>query len=218
MKNTLKIIISFIVVVASSLLFSNCSSSPVSSEASQINYGYNQLKLLDLDQMTSILMRKAKEAKDSGGYEPLYQGLIICFSRPNEDGMVEKVLPIVKGPLDEGNEYANALSQLVDHSISAMRNPELKASDDVTYGIILENLISELKPEFIKQYEKPGFESGLIEKIASANVQYSDRARSERKLNIMRGSLSPSIIAQNLLDKREAYLKQKEKEKNKKKK
>lgn len=216
MKNTSKIIISSLSIVLSSLFFVNCASSPTTDEPSQIRYGYNQLKLLDLDQMTSILTKKANEAKSRGGYEPLYHGLFICFGRPNEDGMIEKVLPIVKNPLEEANEYSNALSQLTEHAIFAMQNPNIRATDQVTYGIILENLIAELKPEFIKQYDNRKFESELIEKIAASKVQYSDKARSERKLNIMKTTPSPSIIAQNLLDKREAYLKQKEKDKKKK--
>lgn len=216
MKTFSKFISSIFIVFFTLLFYSSCSTSPSSSEPSQIRYSYNQLKLLDLDQMTSILMKKSKEAKDSGGYEPLYQGLIICLGRPNEDGMVEKVLSIIKTPLEEANEYPNALSQLTEHSLLAIQNQELRTADQVTYGTILENLIAELKPEFIRQYEKPGYESELIEKIAAAKVEYSDKARAERKLNIMKGSLSPSVIAQNLLDKREAYLKQKEKDKKKK--
>ena len=77
---------------------------------------------------------------------------------------------------------------------------------------MLENLISELRPEFVKQYKSPGFESRMIEKIANAGVELSGPARAERKLNLMKGSFSASQVAQKMLDKRDDFIKN---EKNK---
>ena len=40
----------------------------------------------------------------------------------------------------------------------------------------------------------------IIKKIAAADIELSRSAASERKLNLMRGSTSPSALALNLLD------------------
>lgn len=216
MKNNNYFIVFFALI--SSFLLTNCASSEKTTEVSQIRYGYKQLKLLDLDQMSALLQRKVKESKElNGAVEPLFEGMLITYGRPNEDGMIDKVLPIIRYPLEDMGQWLPSLEQLTDHAINAMKSSEVPASDQVTYGTVLENLVSELKPDFIKQYESPGLESNLIERIARAEVQYSDRARSERKLNLMKSGLSPSILAQNLLDRRTAYIEQKKKEQKKKK-
>ena len=102
------------------------------------------------------------------------------------------------------------LDELVEKSIAGMKDDSVSASDQVTYGVILENIISQFKPDFIKQYKSPGFESRIIEKIANADVEFSRAAAAERKLSLMKGNLSPSLIARKLMDRREDFLKKEE--------
>ncbi len=68
-------------------------------------YNYSQLKLKDLDQMSKIVRDKIKESSTAGGNPaiPLKEGLQAVFSRPDDDGMIEKLITPLKSALDEHN-------------------------------------------------------------------------------------------------------------------
>src|SRR3989338_10556957 len=156
----------------------------------QTEMSYSRLKLMDLDEMTEILQEKVRVYKRTNSSEPLQEGLEICLSRPDEDSLVEKTLSIVKNPLDDIDEWESSINALVDKSIANLKTDGVHPSDQVTSGVVLENIIAEFKPDLMKQYESPGFEARIVERIAGADVEYSKAAISERKLNLMRGSSS----------------------------
>lgn len=196
--------------------FSGCSSVSPKNDTSQLRYTYARLKVMDLDQMNDLMLEQAREFKRTSDAQALQEGLLICLSRPDEDSVVEKVISTVKTPLEDNGLWESTVENLIAESITAIKDGGRSSADQVTYSIVLENLISELRPDFIKQYKSPGFESRVIEKIAAADVQLNGPARAERKLNLMKGGASPSQIAQRLLDKREEVLKSDKKDSNKK--
>src|SRR3990167_7177622 len=124
----------------------------------QTEMSYSRLKLMDLDEMTEILQEKVRVYKRTNSSEPLQEGLEICLSRPDEDSLVEKTLSIVKNPLDDIDEWESSINALVDKSIANLKTDGVHPSDQVTSGVVLENIIAEFKPDLIKQYESPGFE------------------------------------------------------------
>lgn len=189
------------------LILSGCGSEPKRNDTSQLKYTYAKLKLMDLDEMSNILQKHVREFKKSENSDLLKEALQICLSRPDEDAVVEKTIGLVRNPLEERNLWESVVEELVDRSLNTIKEASVSSADQVTYSIILENLISELRPEFVKQYKSPGFESRIIEKIASAEANLSNKAQSERKLNLMKGSFSASAVAKKLIDKREQYLK-----------
>ena len=185
----------------------NCSSTGPSAGTGSNLMPYSQLKVMDLDEMTQLLQKKYQEYKRTDDPVPLQLGLQYCLSRPDEDGLVDKTISIVRSPLEDLELWESSVESLVDRSIETLKNNSFHSADQVTAGIILENIISEFKPAFTKQYQSPGFETKIIEKIARAEIELSRPAASERKLNLMRGPTSPSALAQNLLDHRNAMQK-----------
>jgi hypothetical protein len=168
---------------------------------------------MDLDQMSQLMLEHAREFKRNDNPEFLKEGLLICLSRPDEDAVIEKTISTVRTPLEDNSLWESAVTELIDKSLAVIKEDQLSAVDQVTYSIVLENLISEFRPRFIKQYKSPGFETRMIEKIAQADIQLSSVANAERELNLMKTSFSPSGVAEKLIDRREEFLKQ-EKEKN----
>ncbi len=162
---------------------------------------------MDLDEMSNLMLGYAKEFKKTDDARNLQEGLLICLSRPDEDSGVEKVISTVRNPLEDHDLWESSVQELIDQSVAVIKDPTQSSGDQVTFSVVLENLISELRPEFIKQYNSPGFETRMIEKIAAADVELTDPARAERKLNLMKGSFSASQVAQRLIDKRDEALK-----------
>lgn len=192
-------------------LFSSCESQPKKTEVmaeplpqstainEKLMYNYAQLAMKDLDQMNAMVLEQLRVSKAyDTDPEPLKKAVVFIFSRPNEDGTLEKVLSYVKNPLYDQDLWNETLSQLTDKSIASLKNPQgLSGREQVTYSVILLNILSELKPELKKQ----GFEMQLVQRIADANIEFSKEARAERSLGQMRGSsASPSVVAKRLLE------------------
>lgn len=171
------------------------------NEAISVDVDYRALKILDLDQMTDLMYGKINEYKKTNNIQALKEGALIAYSRPDEDGLIDKIISIVKVPLEDAGEWQNTVQQMVSQSTEAVQNKDgrTKAIQQVTASVVLENILAELRPEFVKQYETGGFETLIVEKIANANLKYTKEALNEKKLNQMRVGLSPSKVAQNLI-------------------
>lgn len=196
-------------------IFSSCSSAPPKNDTSQLRYTYAHLKVMDLDEMNNLMMTQLKEFRKTDDPQALKEGLLICLSRPDEDSVVEKVISTVKSPLEDNDLWESAIEGLINESFVVIQDANRSSADQVTYSVVLENLISEMRPEFLKQYKSPGFETRMIEKIAGANTELTSSAKAERKLNLMKGSFTASQVAQRLLDKRDDVLKSEKKVKKK---
>ncbi|MFZ3231320.1 MAG: hypothetical protein WA160_14015 [Pseudobdellovibrio sp.] len=208
-----KLFAKLIVVGLMSFFTLGCATSTTSAVKPQVTMSYNQLKLMDLDQMTDMMQQKSQEYKRTDNVKALQEGLQICFSRPNEDGLIEKIISIIKTPMEDHDLWESSIVELVDRGIASFGNENTSGADQVTYGFVLENIVSEFKPLFVKQYESPGFETQIIEKIANADVEFSKQAAAERKLGIMRGHISPSVFAKKLIERKEEVLKERNKSK-----
>ncbi len=161
---------------------------------------YNELTLKNLDQMSKLVREKIKEAKKSrsGRVVPLKEALQAVYIRPNDDGMIEKVMPALKAELEAMNAYDTTLKTLVQEAIDALTNTKnFKPAAQVSYAIFLENVIAQLRPRL----HEGGFEKTLIEQISQSGIELSSEAKKERKLRLMRESRSPSLIAQEVLEK-----------------
>lgn len=208
------------------LAVSACSSKPSNStdssfamvETIQIGQTYKSLKLLDLDQMTELLYEKANDYKRNNRVQALREGVMIAFSRPNEEVILDKILSIVRSPLEDMGEWEGTVEQMVGQSVQTLKSDSSSGTDQVTASVILENLLSEFKPIFTKQYQSGGFETSVIERIAASDLRFSKKAEQEKKLNQMKSGLTPSELAQKLIEiKNKKLEEQKEAEKKKKK-
>ena len=165
----------------------------------QSEYTFKNLKLNDLDQMMDIMYEKNKEYKNTEQVQKLKEGVLIAYSRPNEDRTLDKIISIVRNPLEDNSEWENTIEAIVQQSLATLKNDSETPVHQATAGIVLENIIADFKPLFIKQYHSGGFETEMIEKIAASRAVYSQAADSERRLNLMRNNGSPSEIASKLI-------------------
>ncbi len=173
----------------------------------EIKENYKTLKTLDLDQLSDLLYGKVNDYKINEQTQHLKEGVLIAFSRPNEDVILDKVLSIVKNPLDDLTEWQDTLFQITQQSIDTIRQESETATAQLTASVVLENILSELKPDFTKQYQTGGFETDLIGKIAAADLKLSQNLLKEKKLNLMRSNSSPSALAQKLIENKNKQLK-----------
>jgi hypothetical protein len=187
-------------------LLSSCSSAPMQTSESQLVYTYTKLKLLDLDQMGEIIQDKLRRFKKSGNEELIVEAISISLSRPNDDSVAEKLLDTIRYTIEAPDVWERSIDTVVQKSIAQLKSENVAVEDQVTYLVVLQNLISEFKSQFIKQYQSPKFETIIIEKIAGAEIEVSDLAIAESRLNMMKEQLSPSTLAQSLLTERDLKL------------
>ena len=165
-------------------------------------FNYSRLTTKNLDEMNHLVHEKIKESRKESGDKsiPLKEALQAVFSRPNEDDMIEKILPALKAELEDLGSWEHSIENLVKEAVGALKNPKaFKADAQVTYEIFLENIISEFKP---RQKEK--FEHRILLQIRDAKIELSKEALSERELKMMRELPSPSEIADKVLKEAEA--------------
>lgn len=175
-------------------------------------FNYTQLMTKELDQMNQLVMDKIAESRktEGGKVVPLREALQAVYSRPDRDGLIDKVVGNLRSELDEHEAWEETLNKLTVEALNALRNPKaFNPKVQVTYQIFLENLISELKPLI-----QPGsFERGLVEKIRDAQIKLSSQASAERQLRMMKDVQSPSELAAELLKQTDAASAEHEKSK-----
>lgn len=199
-----KTLITALSLLSTITLFFACASKPpaIQMSDSQLDYAYTKLKLLDLDQMLEIIQDKLGKYKSSNDVQYLVEAVTICLSRPDGDGMIEKIIDTIRYSAESNVAWERAVDAATQRAISVLRVDTTASVDQVTYLIFLDNLISEMGPEFIKQYQGPKFEKKIITKIAEANIVVSNSASSESRLNLMIKLRSPSSRAQSLINER----------------
>lgn len=160
-------------------------------------YPYNRLATKDLDQMNQLIKDKIKESKSAGGNKtiPLKEALQAVFSRPNDDGMIEKLLPAIKNELEEHSAYEKTFQLLVKEATGALKNPKaFKSEALLTYIIFLENTLAELKPKVSEP-----FENSVYTQIRDAQITYSKDLMNARKTHMLKELPTPSEIAEQIL-------------------
>ncbi len=161
-------------------------------------FKYHQLVVKDLDQMNALVADKIKESKKAyaGKIVPLKEALQAVLARPDEDSMIDKILPPLRAELEDQNSWEKAVSSLTDEALNALRVTRNFHGDvQVTYAVFLENLMAEIKP----LAHKGGFEKKILEKIRDAKVEITKEAVKESTLRRMKETVSPSKIAETLI-------------------
>lgn len=166
----------------------------------QAMYSYTRLALKDLDEMNAIIKQKMDESEKLGAdskVSPLREALQAVFARSNEDLMIEKIITPLKNALEDLDAWESSVNQMVDDAIKGLKDPDkIKPVAQVTYLIMLENVITEFKPKV-----KEKFEGGVIAKIRDAKIELSSAAAKERKLKTMKAVRSPSDTAGEVIAK-----------------
>ncbi|MFN8945325.1 MAG: hypothetical protein ACK5WZ_11970 [Pseudobdellovibrionaceae bacterium] len=166
-------------------------------------FTYHQLALKDLDSMTQLVQQKVKESKraSDGKVVPLKEAYQAVMSRPNDDGLIEKVIDPVRNELEDLNQKERIIEALTQEAINALTNTKnFKPDVQVTYWIFLENTISDLKQNLGKEgVLKSAFEHKMLQKIVDAKLEITDKARQERTLRMMKSNISPSTVAASVI-------------------
>ena len=179
-------------------LFENDAYKEFNSKISII-MGSRQLKTIDLDQMNEKISEYLIAYRRSQDSSFLYRALVLTFSRPDEDSSRDKVLTQIRGPIDENAEWKTDLVKMAMQSIYTINDDSASAQEQMTAGIVLENILEELQPDLRRQVSTGGFESNLVYSIAESEMTYSAKANNERKLALMNIVATPNKIAQRIL-------------------
>ncbi len=196
-----------LVTLLLSLSLGCASNPPVQTGKSKLVYTYAKLQLLELDQMNELIQGKVNKYLETRNNELLMDAIRICLSRPNGDSLVEKTFDSIRYRASSTESWESAVEGLTQWAITELKSETTAPIDQVTYLIMLENLIVEFKQEFIKQYKSPKFETRIFEKVAAANIVVTKAAMNESGLSLMTVVKSPSALAQGLINEKNLKLK-----------
>jgi hypothetical protein len=165
-------------------------------------YVYSQLMMKDYDEMQSDVKDRVQAAEAVGDSDideakaKLKDALQLTLSRPNNDNMVAKLVPLVRTPLRNIEAFESTLDEVVTQAIGTAKDQKARLTDQATSFIILENILSELKPE-VKTNEKM---RAIVAKIRDAKIEISKKIKTELKMRAMlKTSESPSDFAAKIL-------------------
>lgn len=165
----------------------------------QINMSARKLKTIDLDQMNDRIMQYISAYRQTQDSANLYKALTLSFCRPDEDSVREKVLSLLKAPIDENSEWQIFITRLAMQAINTLNESSVTADAQMTAGVVLENILEEMLPDYRLQKSTGGFESNIIYSIAVTKMNYSEKAMQERKLALMKVMQTPNLIARQIL-------------------
>lgn len=191
MKNSFSRFLSFVVFVG--LLFAY-----PASQAIESSFVYHQLAMKDLDEMTAYVKEQIKASKGESAdrIEVLRKTLFTIFARPDEDGMIDKIIGPLRSEIDEHATWELLIRDVATSATRLLMDPQsAKGPEQVTNAIVLQNVIAMLKPAG----RRKGWERNVLSKIAEAEIKLTKASRDERKLRLMKDTQSPSTMADQVL-------------------
>lgn len=186
-------------------------------------YKYGELQIKDYDEMLTMVKVHTKAAnkilrQTTEGEQPepkvveeLRTALQLMLSRPNQDNMLAKLLPEVRKELANLSAFDDSLAGIVVEAIEGLNNEKLPTVYRVTSHFILENVLSEFKPEIRDKEDL----RKIFENIRDAKIKVPEEVKKELKLRSMFKAESPSERAGRIVAE---WNKQNEKKNEKKKK
>ena len=189
------------IIYCLSLLFwlVGCATPPVIAERSRVTYNYKQLKLLEIDEMFTIVDKKVAQFKKTNNVDFIEEALEACLSRPDDDNVLEKTMAQLRLSANPSEVWEQAVENTVDKAITALTYEKTAAVDQVTYIVLLQNLLLEYRHDLLTLDESLKFERRMIQKIIEARIQVSEEAKKESSLNLAMHLRSPSEVAKDVL-------------------
>lgn len=184
----------------------------ISSLAFAKEYPYNELMTKDYDEMQAsvrngiLTAKKAAREKQQEGDEDgadeaaishLRDTLQLILSRPDKDFMVSKLIPLVRKELGNYGAFEVSLETVAKQAIMNLKSDQSSVPSKSTAVFVLENLMSEIKPEIEVKAE---FKK-IIEQIRDAKIKIPDKVVTDRKMTSMFKTVSPSDTAKDILEK-----------------
>lgn len=173
--------------------------------ANAASMDYSKLQMKNLDEMQALIKEKMDlaqsqmdedETKEAG--ENLREVLKTILSRPNGDNMVSQILPGVRSKLKELGTFEDTLAGLTDEAIYALTSGKEEASKKATNLFVLENILSEFKPES-KLNEKI---MAIFKKIRDAKIKLPKEVTNDLRIRGMyKPKGTPSELAEKIIGK-----------------
>ncbi len=175
------------------------------------NFKYSELQIDDYDKMLERIKKRITDAKkilidlqdkkmdedgDHQATEVLRNTLKLILSRPNDDNMLAKLLPLVRSELNNLNAFEDTLISIVQESLRMINNDKLDLVYRSTAVFILENVMSEFKPEISTKADI----KKVFTLISEAQLKIPDPVKNERSLRSMHRTLNPSEQAKLILN------------------
>lgn len=185
-------------------------------------YDYNQLRVLEQDDMEKQVRNLLKEAiRDPEDDEApgrtdvnvITAALKLVFSRPDVDGMRDDLVKLVRTEVTDPIVYDRALEKLADSALNAVTNSSREVRYRSTDFVVLDNLLSEIQPS---QKTNP-IHRQIVKKMLDKKINVPDDIKQERQLRSMLAIVSPSERAKKMWDEILADDAKKEKKKESKK-
>ena len=184
------------------------------TSAATERFKYSELQIKDYDEMQALVRERINKSQmllrasdpeqeptedsvpDQAAVEELRSALQLILSRPNQDNMLAKLMPEVRKELSNVNAFEDSLSSLTSEAISGLSNDKLPTVIRSTLLFVLENVISEFKPEV---RDKEEFRK-LFEKIRDAKLKIPKDVAKDLKLRSMLKVESPSERSKHVLE------------------
>jgi hypothetical protein len=167
-------------------------------------FKYNELMIKDYDEMSQLVqgfLKKARGQSDDGdisdaeAVDNLREAVKLIFSRPNSDNMIAKLIPEVRRELIGLNSFESVISSLSAEALDVAKNKNAAPSAQATSLFVLENILSEIRPEVARNPDM----RGVIERIKKADLDVSTAVIKDLKLRGMFKARNPSETAAEIL-------------------
>ena len=179
--------------------------------SAKVEFDSNQLLMKNSEEFTSLVKRKIKLASNIQSRQKLdlESGLVaepeavayltdalrIVLSRTDQDATVDDLFNTVRHELQDLNSFDDAAKSLAIESIQALKDDGTAVRIQGTYVAILNNLVSEIKPDL-----RIGSELfKTTEMIRDAHLKISDKLKSQTFMRSMATPGSPSDAAKRAL-------------------
>ncbi|HPI39994.1 MAG TPA: hypothetical protein PLJ21_04270, partial [Pseudobdellovibrionaceae bacterium] len=165
----------------------------VSTQAGLL-YNYQELTMKDVEQMNQVIEGRIQESKKTkyGKIVPLKEGFQAVFSRPDHDGVIDKVITSLRSEIENLKGWEKTVTELTNEALNVLSNPRaFQPKVQVTYVVYLTNIINYFKTDL----DTESFGKKIIVKISEKNIELTSSAKKELQLTAMKELVSPSELA-----------------------
>lgn len=209
-----KIRISFDVALKTFIFVAASQLATLPAAWSKVEFDSNQLMMKSGEEIGAIIRKKMKKAQDlqstskdnddadvspePEAVEELKGAMRILLARPDNDGSRSDMFSRLRRELQDYNVLEEVLEDLSKEAISNLKSSGAKPQRQLTYIVVLENMMAELKPDLAtnKTFK------GIVEKVRDAKIEVSDKVKSQALLRSMSRPVSPSETASKILPKK----------------
>ncbi len=175
----------------------------------KVEYDSSQLMMMNAEQISDLVRKKIKKAQDIQAkqdpgdevlaepvaVEALKDALRIVLARPDQDGERANAFARIRRELIDLDILEKTLGDITTEAIVNIKSESTNASRVTTYVVMLENLMSELKPEIGENAEL----KKLIIQIRDAKIKITDSVKNTQLMRSMTKLVSPSETAEKIV-------------------